>query len=303
MVACATVTSTGGTCAPNTGQTTGDIYTIVGTGAVCSPATAACGDGGAATGAQLNLPYGLTTDTDGNLYIADYSDQRIRRVACGTGITGCTPPSGETSADIYTIAGTGTPVYNGDGVAATAANLYNPATVAVDNSGNLFIDDQYDERIREVSCVTTTNTGGACTPSTGQTAGDIYTVAGTGAAGYNGDNIAATTATMYLPSGVAVDSAGDLFVADYGNNRIREIPCDVSTLTCTPPTGDTAKFIYTIAGTGSTTFFGNNIPATGAEFRYMSRAPRRRSLPGLGNARPGTAKCLTGTRSESWAKQ
>ncbi len=274
MVACATVTSSGGACTPNTGQTTGDIYTIAGTGTAVYN-----GDGIAATTANLYNPYGVTTDTAGNLYIADYSDQLVRRVACGTGISGCAAPSGETSGDIYTLAGTGessghtgTAGYNGDGIVATTAELYYPTTLSVDNSGNLFIADQYNLRIREVSCAAKTSSGAACTASQNQTAGQIFTVAGTGNGGYNGDGGAATGADVYYPVGVTVDSAGDLFIGDYDNNRIREVFCDVSTLTCTPPTGDTAKDIYTIAGTGTTSFFGNDIPATGAELYYPTGA-------------------------------
>lgn len=264
MISCATVTSTGGVCPTNSGQTAGDIYTVAGTGTAGYN-----GDGVAATNANLYYPYGVATDTDGNLYIADQYDERVRRVACGTGISGCVLPSGETIAFIYTIAGDGTAGYSGDSGAATSAELYFPSTVSVANSGDLFIDDQYNFRIREVSCVTTTSTGGACTASTGQTAADIYTVVGTGVAGFSGgDGVAATSSTLYYAIGVAVDSAGDLFIADQDNERIREVPCDVSTLTCTPPAGDTAKFIYTIAGTGGTTFFGNGIPATGAELYY-----------------------------------
>jgi hypothetical protein len=271
MVACATVTSTGAACTPNTGDTTGDIYTVAGNTAV----GVYNGDGIAAVGANLYYPIGVAVDTAGNLYIADTDDELIRRVACGTGISTCTAPSGETTGDIYTLAGTGessghagTAGYNGDGIAATTAEIYEPQTLAIDNSGNLFIGDQNNQRIREVSCVTTTSSGGACTASTGQTAGDIYTVAGDATAGYNGDNKLATSAQLYSPIGVAVDSAGDLFIGDYNDDRIREVPCDVSTLTCTPPTGDTAQFMYTIAGTGSTTFFGNGVAATGAELYY-----------------------------------
>jgi|HubBroStandDraft_6_1064221.scaffolds.fasta_scaffold03690_4 hypothetical protein len=264
MISCATVTSTGGVCSANAGQTAGDIYTVAGTGTAGYN-----GDGVAATSANLYYPYGVATDTDGNLYIADQYDHRIRRVACGTGISGCALPSGETLAFIYTIAGDGTAGYSGDSGAATSAELYYPTTVSVANSGDLFIDDYQNFRIREVSCVTTTSTGGACTTSGGQTALDIYTAVGDGSAGYGpGDGVAATSATLYYAIGVAVDSAGDIFVADQDNERIREVPCDVSTLTCTPPAGDTAKFIYTIAGTGGTTFFGNGIPATGAELYY-----------------------------------
>jgi streptogramin lyase len=274
MVACATVTSSGGTCTPNAGQTTGYIYTIAGTGNY--PYN---GDGILATSANLYGPSGVTTDTAGNLYIADIEDNLIRRVACGTGISGCTAPSGETSGYIYTLAGTGespghtgTSGYNGDGIAATTAELYYPRSVTVDNSGNLFIADIYNSRIREVSCVTKTSSGGACTASTGQTAGDIYTVAGTASEGYNGDNQPAITAELYSPAGVAVDSAGDLFIADFANGRVREVPCDNSQLPCTPPSGDTAKYIYTIAGTAYSPFFGNNVPATDATLYLPSGA-------------------------------
>jgi hypothetical protein len=263
IVSCATVTSTGGTCTANSGQTAGDIYTIAGDGTAGYN-----GDSQAATLAELYNPYGVATDNAGNLYIADEYNQRVRRVACGTGISSCTAPSGETTGDIYTLAGTGTASYNGDGVAAATADLNYPTTASVDNSGNLFIADQSNQRIREVSCATKTSSGAACTASTSQTAGDIYTVAGTGTAGYNDDGQTATGAEIYYAVGVAVDSAGDLFIADQDNYRIREVPCDVSTLTCTPPTGDTKQFIYTIAGTGNTTFYGNDISATGAELYY-----------------------------------
>jgi sugar lactone lactonase YvrE len=274
MVSCATVTSTGGACTPNASQTTGDIYNVAGTGAAVYN-----GDGIMAIAANLYYPFGVAVDNAGNLYIADTDDQLIRRVACGTGISTCTAPSGETLGDIYTLAGTGessghtgTAGYNSDGIAANTAEIYNPETVAIDNSGNLFIGDQYNQRIREVSCGTTTSSGGACTASTGQTAGDIYTVAGDGSAGYNGDNKLATSAQLYYPIGVAVDSAGNLIIGDYDDDRIREVPCVVSTLTCTPPSGDTAQFMYTIAGTGATTFFGNNVPATGADLYYPTGA-------------------------------
>jgi len=266
MVSCATVTSTGGTCSPNAGQTTGDIYTVAGTGAAVFN-----GNGGTATTANLYNPDDIATDAAGNLYIADTYDQLVRRVACGTGISSCTPPSGETSGHIYGIAGTGETVgnpgtcgYNNDGITAASAELCYPSSLSIDNSGNLFIADSSNLRIREVSCVSTTISGGACTASTGQTVGKIYTVAGTGSAGYNGDMQLATLANLYYGYGVAVDAAGDLFIADYDDYRVREVPCDVSTLTCTPPSGDTAQYIYTVAGNGTYAFFGEGIPATGA---------------------------------------
>ena len=277
MVSCATVTSTGGTCTPNSAEpTAGDIYTVAGNSTGVGVYN---GDGIAATSANLYYPIGVAVDTAGNIYIADTDDELIRRVACGTGISSCTAPSGETTGDIYTLAGTGesnghagTAGYTADGVAATTSELNEPQTVAIDNAGNLYIGDQNNQRVREVSCVTTTSSGGTCTASTSQTIGDIYTVAGDASASYNGDNKLATTAQLYYPIGVAVDSAGDLFIGDYDDDRIREVPCDVTTLTCTPPTGDTAQFMYTIAGTGSTTFFGNNVPATGADLYYPTGA-------------------------------
>jgi len=266
MVSCATVTSTGGACSPNTGQTTGDIYTVAGTGTPVFN-----GNGKPATSSNLYNPYDVTVDSAGNLYIADFSDQLIRRVACGTGISGCQAPTGETSGYMYTLAGTGESVgstgtcgYNNDNITATSAELCNPSQVSVDNSGNLFIADSSNFRIREVSCVTTTSSAGTCTASTGQTAGKIYTVAGDGTLGYNGDSQPATSATLYYAYGVAVDANGDLFISDYYNDRVREVPCDVSTLTCIPPSGDTAKDIYTVAGNGTAAFFGEGIAATDA---------------------------------------
>jgi sugar lactone lactonase YvrE len=266
LVSCATVNSTGGACTPNAGQTTGDIYTVAGNGTPVFN-----GDSKPATVANLYYPEGVAVDASGNLYIADTYDQLIRRVACGTGISGCTAPAGETSGDIYTLAGTGQSVgnpgtcgYNNDGISATTAELCYPAAVSIDNSGNLFIADTNNLRIREVSCVTKTGSGGTCTASTGETTGKIYTVAGDGSASYNGDMQLATSANIYYAYGVAVDAAGDLFIPDYDNYRVREVPCDVSTLTCTPPAGDTAQYIYTVAGNGTSNFFGEGVAATGA---------------------------------------
>jgi sugar lactone lactonase YvrE len=121
------------------------------------------GDNIAATSAQINTPTGVAVDGAGNVYVADLNNQRIRKVT----------PSGT----ITTVAGNGTGGYNGDNIAATSAELYAPAGVAVDGGGNLYIADARNCRIRKV------------TPD-----GIIGTVAGNGTAGYNGDNIAATSA-------------------------------------------------------------------------------------------------------------
>ncbi|HKM48947.1 MAG TPA: choice-of-anchor D domain-containing protein [Terriglobales bacterium] len=275
MVACATVTSTGGTCTPNAGQTTGYIYTAAGTGSG-NPYN---GDNQSATSANLYDPEAVTADTAGNLYIADSYDNLIRRVACGTGISGCTAPSGETAGYIYTLAGTGespghpgTNGYNGDGILATTAELAWPVGLTVDNSGNLFVADFSNFRVREVSCVTKTSSGGACSPNAGQVPNNIYTVAGTGTIGYNGDNQAATTAELDYTDGIAVDSAGNLFIVDTQNYIVREVPCSTSQLACTPPAGETARYIYTVAGSYDALPFVNNVPATAEMLFYPSGA-------------------------------
>ena len=150
------------------------------------------GDGGAATAAELGGPSDVAIDGLGNLYIADTSNHRIRRV----------DPSGT----ITTVAGTGTGGYSGDGGAATAANLFFPYSVAVDGAGNLYIADTYNQRIRRVD-----------------TTGDITTVAGVGTLGYSGDGSAATAAQLHYPHGVAIDELGNVYIADTYNNRIRRV--------------------------------------------------------------------------------
>ena len=175
----------------------GKINPFAGTGT-----TGHAGDGGLATSAQLTGPLGLAVDSSGNVYIADGPNNSIRKVS--------------TSGIITTVAG-GTAGFGGDGGAATSAALNFPTAVAVDASGNLYIADSANHRIREVS------------------GGIISTIAGTTVFGFSGDNGPATSAQLYLPKGVAVDSHGNVYIADTGNQRIREI------------TGTT---ITTIAGNG-----------------------------------------------------
>ena len=175
------------------------------------------GDNGPATSAQLNYPQAVAVDASGNLYIADTNNNRIRKVSAGV---------------ITTVAGDGNFGYNGDGMAATSAWLNGPDGLTVDSAGNIFIADTGNGRIRRVS-------GGA-----------IATIAGNGTFGYNGDNIAATSAGLTSPSGVAVDSAGNLYIADLGNNRVRKV---------------SAGIITTVAGTGTAGYNGDNVPATSAE--------------------------------------
>ena len=176
------------------------------------------GDGVLATNTSLYGPDGIALDAAGNLYIADYWDNRIRMV--------------DTNDIITTVAGVGpSPPYTGgfqggfggDGGPATAAQLWWPCGVAVDSSGNLFLGDANNERIRKVD-----------------TNGIITTVAGTGAAGFSGDGGAATNATMYGPVSLAVDARGNLFFSDANNNRVRELIAPGPMLTLNQTTGGNA---------------------------------------------------------------
>jgi len=164
----------------------GIITTVAGVGTI-----GFSGDGGSATDAQLHFPLNVTVDASGNLYIADYFNNRVRKVS----------PNGI----IVTVGGGGS-VYPGDGGLAIAAAIAGPAGMAVDASGNIFVADRGGMRVREIS-----------------TGGIISTVAGNGTAGYSGDGGLATAAEMYLPSDVAVDAAGNLYIADFNNNQIRKV--------------------------------------------------------------------------------
>jgi sugar lactone lactonase YvrE len=168
---------------------TGIITTVAGNGT-----SGFSGDGGAATSAELDYPEGVAVDAKGDLLIADTDNTRVRRVDAVTGV-------------ITTVAGNGSLVFSGDGGPATSAGLANPGGVAVDTLGNLFIADTGNARIRRVDAKT----------------GDIATVAGDGNWGFSGDGGPATSASLCSPEGVAVDTLGDLFIADTLNNRIRAV--------------------------------------------------------------------------------
>jgi trimeric autotransporter adhesin len=209
------------------------------------------GDGGPAISAELNEPRAMAVDGSGNLVIADSYNNRIRVVAAKTGTF-----YGQqmTTGDVYTVAGTGTGAFSGDGGPAISAQLNEPRNVTVDGAGNLVISDTGNERVRVVAATTGTFYGQA------MTAGDIYTVAGTGTLGFSGDGGPATQAELG-PGGVAVDGAGNLVIADSYSNRIRVVAATTGTFY---GQAMTAGYIYTIAGNGTSGYSGNGGPATSA---------------------------------------
>jgi sugar lactone lactonase YvrE len=245
-------------------DSTGNITTIAGTGT-----QGFSGDAGPATSATLDSPQGLALDTENNLYIADTHNHRIRKFSLTTGlittIAGATPGfSGDNSpaiaaqlnlptalavdasnnlyvADtgnhrirkitaagiIITIAGTGTQGFSGDTGPAISAAIDSPTGLALDSANDLYLADTHNHRIRKIIAVT----------------GIITTLAGTGVPGFSGDTAAAATATVALPHGLAIDPAGNLYLADTRNHRIRRIDA-------------TTGIITTVAGGGTQDFVG-----------------------------------------------
>jgi sugar lactone lactonase YvrE len=232
------------------------------------------GDGGPAVDAQLYYPFGVTLTPDGEVAIADFANARIRlvdkngiiRTAVGGGIeksdgTDATKyslggptqvaygPDGTMYIDdflgnkilkvkegkIYVFAGKGSAGFSGDGGKATAGEFNQPAGIALDSAGNLFVADYGNHRIRRIA------------PD-----GTLSTMAGSSAFGSTGDGGPAVDAQLNQPAGVAVDAAGNVLVADTGNNRIRKIAPDGK--------------IYSLAGSGLPGFFGENQDASIAQF-------------------------------------
>jgi len=199
-------------------DTNGILTTVAGNG---EPGDS--GDGGPATQARLDSPLDVTIDARGDLYIADTWNQRIRKV--------------DKNGIITSVAGNGLYGYSGDNGPATEARLNQPSSIAVDGSGNIYIADELNHRIRKVD-----------------TNGIITTVAGNGTTGYSGDGDPATQAQLYNPRGVTIDAAGYLYIADSVNDRIRRV--------------DTNGIITTVAGSGIAGYNGDTLPATQAQLNH-----------------------------------
>ena len=236
-------------------MTANDIYTVAGS----STGTSGCtGDGGAATSAKLHQPAAVAFDTSGNLYVADQLNNRIQEVAAASGTQ---RGQSMTANDVYTVAGSssGTSGDSGDGGAATSAKLNGPLGVTVSSSGDIYLSEFGDHTLRMVAGQSETAVGGV--------ANDFYAIGGNqwAAGGGAGDGGPATPdGTFGSASGVATDSAGDLYTADSGGNRIQETPATTGTQWGqSMMAGDT----YTVAGssTGSAGHTGNGGVATSAK--------------------------------------
>ncbi len=211
-------------------STSGIITTIIGNGV-----GGFSGDGGQATAAEINAPQGIFIDKKGNIYIGDFFNNRIRKV--------------NTSGIIRNIAGNGFTNFSGDGGPATAAELNGPSDVCVDTTGNVYIADETFSHIRIVN-----------------TSGIINTFAGNGVNGYSGDGGPATAAEIHGPSGVRIDGAQNIYIADLQNRVIRKV--------------NTSGIISTVAGiAGISNYSGDGGPASAAELT----APTGLCFDGMGN--------------------
>ena len=255
-------------------DTSGNLTTYAGNGTA-----GYLGDAAAATAAELNKPSGLVIDSSGNLYIADSANHVIRMV--------------NSAGTITTYAGNNIAGYQGDNGVATGAELNTPTSVALDTLGNLYIADSKNGLIRKVTSTGTISTLLGSGATNGRlnnpisvavdasnnfyiadngnkrilkyAGGILTTLAGDGNPGFSGDNGPSTAAELNNPAGVAVDSSGNLYIADCNNSRVRVI---------TP-----AGIITTIAGNGFFNYYGDGGPATSAALNF----PRGVTVDSKGN--------------------
>jgi uncharacterized protein (TIGR03437 family) len=204
----------------------GDVSTAAGTGSA-----GFSGDGNAAASAQLNAPQAVAVDAAGNLYIADTGNRRIRKVT--------------TDGRISTIAGNGLPGFSGDGGPATLAQIGAAAGVAVDTAGNVYVSDG-TSRVRKVNAV-----------------GFIFTIAGNGTQGYSGDGGSATVAQLNGPTALAVDAAGNVYVADTQNNAVRVLAAQASTISIGAVTNAASNLTGPIGPGELITIYGSGLGPAG----------------------------------------
>ena len=197
---------------------TGNMSTVTGTAA----GGGFSGDGAVATSAQVNGPMALALDSSGNLYVLDTLNNRVRVIT--------------SDGKINTVVGNGFPQYSGDGGSPTSASLNNPQGISLDSAGTLYIADTFNNRIRKVS------------------GNVITTIAGIGTGGFSGDGGPAVNAQLNFPKGVAVDAAGNVYIVDSYNWRIRVVT----------PSG----IIFTIAGRSAAGYSGDGGPATSARLNF-----------------------------------
>lgn len=209
----------------------GIITTIAGNGV-----TQYIGDGAPATSLSLGEPGGIVMDKAGNILIAEVANLRIRKLS----------PSGVLS----TIAGNGTYGFAGDGGTGSTAVFARPSGIALDTSGSIYISDRMNNRIRKIEITT----------------GIINTVVGNGTGGYTGDGIAATSATLETPVGICIDKFNNLYIADFGNHRVRKVELNTG-------------IISTIAGTGEMGYSGDGGLAINAKLLF----PNAVAIDTMGN--------------------
>jgi sugar lactone lactonase YvrE len=219
---------------------TGVITTVAGNGT-----WGYSGDNGPATSAQLDFPMGVALDSAGNLYIADTYNNVIRMVSATTGV-------------ITTFAGSGATGYGGDNGPATGAELGPPAGIAFDSAGDLYIAIPDYYRVRKIAAGT----------------GTLTTVAGNGQYGYSGDNGPATSAMLGIPRGVALDGAGNLYIADQGFDLVRKVNAQTSVITTVAGTPPATSY-----GPPNSGYSGDGGPATSARLTF----PYAVAVDGAGN--------------------
>ncbi|HEY1620069.1 MAG TPA: RHS repeat-associated core domain-containing protein [Streptosporangiaceae bacterium] len=237
------VYAAGGQAWGHSGWTAGDVYTIAGSATGGPGGSGHSGNKGPASAALLDRPCGIAADAAGNVYIADFGNERVDEIAKSTGLQRGVKL---TANDLYVIAGSydAGAGLSGDGGPAVSAQLHSPTSVAADAAGDVYIADSVNNRLQEVPYASGAQWGQSMTD------GDMYTIAGsaTGASGNSGDGGPATSAKMNNTEAVSVDPQSDVYVTDLNNNRLREIAATPDP-TVAPAPGQTSSLAIYPGGT------------------------------------------------------